>query len=325
MSQQGQHRLTDEIISLKKAVKEKYLNFKQGKQQFDIQLEKQYRPLIKEIRKSKRPVSVKVEPKDEPKEELEDIDESHLFKPQTFSSPQRLGTVFEDEEVYESPNPDLTTVLSSPEGMQNASQFVETKFSDPLTKRYMMKLMKDIGGAKRKIDHTFGPRYEHDTLMVGTKALGFTENGSISIGDVTYKPTEGLYELLFKRLPDDQLYDDNDLNAYKDILLKTHAHKRGYSSSATVNRDNSIKYKTVIAKLFPKSSYSGKGLTKAYGRDLKYWDDPNELCDRLRLLIASAEVGNSNHKNEIINIVEELKEAGYIRGNGNSRLRSLLR
>lgn len=46
--------------------------------------------------------------------------------------------------------------------------------------------------------------------------------------------------------------------------------------------------------------------------ELVYWDDPNELVDRLKLLIASKTAGNTNLDNEILSIIEELKEAGVI-------------
>jgi hypothetical protein len=46
--------------------------------------------------------------------------------------------------------------------------------------------------------------------------------------------------------------------------------------------------------------------------DLIYWDDPNELVERLHLLIASQAAGNFNHRNEIISIIEELREANII-------------
>ena len=39
-----------------------------------------------------------------------------------------------------------------------------------------------------------------------------------------------------------------------------------------------------------------------------YWDDPNELVDRLRLLMASQAAGNPSHNNEIMSIIEELHE-----------------
>lgn len=76
---------------------------------------------------------------------------------------------------------------------------------------------------------------------------------------------------------------------------------------------------------------SSKKLSRARKRDLKkgaaieksfipynqnivyeYYDDPNELCDRLRLLLASKRAGNTNHDQEVNSIVEELRERGII-------------
>lgn len=44
----------------------------------------------------------------------------------------------------------------------------------------------------------------------------------------------------------------------------------------------------------------------------EYYDDPNELCDRLRLLIASRAAGNTNHAQEINSIIDELRESRFI-------------
>lgn len=44
----------------------------------------------------------------------------------------------------------------------------------------------------------------------------------------------------------------------------------------------------------------------------EYFDDPNELCDRLRLLVSSRMAGNTNHMQEINSIIEELRELKYI-------------
>lgn len=44
----------------------------------------------------------------------------------------------------------------------------------------------------------------------------------------------------------------------------------------------------------------------------EYYDNPNELCDRLRLLIASKHAENSNHAQEINSIIEELRENNII-------------
>lgn len=44
----------------------------------------------------------------------------------------------------------------------------------------------------------------------------------------------------------------------------------------------------------------------------EYYDDPNEICDRLRLLLMSKQSGNTNHFQEINTILEELREAKII-------------
>lgn len=46
---------------------------------------------------------------------------------------------------------------------------------------------------------------------------------------------------------------------------------------------------------------------------LKYWDDPNELVERLRLLVSSASAGHTGHSNEMLAIVEELREANIVK------------
>jgi len=46
--------------------------------------------------------------------------------------------------------------------------------------------------------------------------------------------------------------------------------------------------------------------------DYVHWDDPNELVDRIRLLEASRQAGHNAHNNEMLSIIEELREAGII-------------
>lgn len=71
----------------------------------------------------------------------------------------------------------------------------------------------------------------------------------------------------------------------------------------------------------PSSEKSGAGILPTnwmrYHKNNKnnsytHWDDPNELVDRLRLLVASKSAGHSGHTNEILSIVEELREAHII-------------
>lgn len=63
--------------------------------------------------------------------------------------------------------------------------------------------------------------------------------------------------------------------------------------------------------------YSGKGVEKKfipYSENIvyEYYDDPNELVERLMLLTSSKGAGNSNHDQEMNSIVEELRERNII-------------
>ncbi|KYM81922.1 hypothetical protein ALC53_07614 [Atta colombica] len=62
---------------------------------------------------------------------------------------------------------------------------------------------------------------------------------------------------------------------------------------------------------------SGKGLPHTMilndnAIDYVHWDDSNELVNRLRLLDASHRACNIAHDNEMLSIIEELREAGLI-------------
>jgi len=50
----------------------------------------------------------------------------------------------------------------------------------------------------------------------------------VIVDGIKYKGTPGLYELIFKRIPDDTIYTENDKLAYKSILLATNAHRRSH-------------------------------------------------------------------------------------------------
>ena len=79
--------------------------------------------------------------------------------------------------------------------------------------------------------------------------------------------------------------NSDDLKIYKTIVIATNAHKKH------------------IAKII---EHTGDGILLRYmiaiedrQPDYVYWNDPNELVDRLRLLYASQAAGNASHTNEI--------------------------
>lgn len=178
----------------------------------------------------------------------------------------------------------------------------------------------------------YGIRNEGNRLMIGNmpvsiKTVKENSDDKISLlsinNNLNYEVTPGLSQLLFENKPDIKLVTEKDKLTYKDILINTNAHRRGFNSSGQIQGNAGLKYSKIIKPLFletdTKNIKQGGRLStvkKKYrsNTDLIYWDDPNELIERLKVLIASKDAGNTNHDNEIIAIVEELKEAGIIKG-----------
>jgi len=155
------------------------------------------------------------------------------------------------------------------------------------------------------LDKVYGPKkLPNGYIILGEKEIKFLEN-TLLIDGTVYPSTSGLNQLLFLKNP--LVYTDSDLELYKSILTQTSAH---LSKVGNKVKKGGSKYTMIISQLFP----SGSGLSmKLQKNNLVYWDNPNELVDRLRLLLASKAAGNTGVSNEIISIFDELREAGLIK------------
>lgn len=186
------------------------------------------------------------------------------------------------------------------------------------------------------INVPFGIRSENKKLMMGNSIVVLSLTNSkdkkymLTVNNENIELTPGLKELLLRNKPNLGLVTEKDKAVYKELLINTNAHKRDYNSNGQLKGDKGLKYCQIIKPFFssitdanqnfPKESKPQKiggnlPELKKYKRntDYVYWDDPNELIDRLKLLIASKNAGNTNHDNEIVSIIEELKEAGIIK------------
>lgn len=159
-------------------------------------------------------------------------------------------------------------------------------------------------------DQRFGIRKLHNQFKIGHYVVSLNED-KISLRNKHFNLTNGLRNLLFLKKPIN--YTTSDLNVYKQILLLTDVHKLNLDKKSD---HQNVKYNELIKPLFK----MGNGIQTEYKQvskesknsDYTYWDDPNELIDRLRLLISSSSAGHNAHNNEIISIVEELREADII-------------
>ncbi|XP_063545392.1 uncharacterized protein LOC134753449 [Cydia strobilella] len=170
----------------------------------------------------------------------------------------------------------------------------------------------------------FGVRMERGKLMLGSYPISVNDQ-ELKIGGERYCLTQGLNDLLFKKIPDLHMVTANDKQLYKTLLLKTNAHRRDFDPNKPIKSNKGMKYLHIIKPLFKLTKQrslseevhvTGDGLPvmKKVKRDISYvyWDDPNELVERLKLLIASRDAGNTGLDNEIISIIEELREAGLV-------------
>lgn len=165
------------------------------------------------------------------------------------------------------------------------------------------------------MDVTYGVRITtNNELAIGNSLINFAKNGDFKVKNENYKGSLGLYELIFLKKP--ETYTTENTNEYKKLIIETASFRKNYDALGSINGNKSFKYRNIISKLI--GSKSGDGLipTRKKLTSLKseyvYWDDCNELIDRLRLLFSSRSAGHTGHDNEILSIIEELKESNII-------------
>ena len=198
---------------------------------------------------------------------------------------------------------DPLTKISNKPGLTSNKENINVRSKNSFADDYQQEIENWLQSTD--LDKIYGPKkLPNGYIILGDKEVKFTEN-TILIDGTVYDLTSGLIQLLFLKNP--LVYTDNDIGVYKSILIQTSAH---ITIGRKIIKKGGFKYTSIISKLFP----SGSGLSmKLQKNNLVYWDNPNELVDRLRLLLASKAAGNTGVSNEIISIFEELREAGLIK------------
>lgn len=220
---------------------------------------------------------------------------------------------------------------SSDDSVVEIKKYIDQNFTGELAKKFFTKYLQ--GAESKQIDTTYGPKLENNEWKLGTANIRMNGDDFI-INGKKFKGTKGLYKLIFLRTPDITEIPGEDVKTYKKILDTTSAHLNPYGY---IKSNRGYKYRYIISKMFTKPkldvqrlnllyppSTSGSGMILNDNKiDYTYWDDPNELVDRLELLLASYQTGNNAHVNEIYSIIEELREAGIIKGGGKAFFKSL--
>jgi hypothetical protein len=280
--------IAEDIISSKNAIRKKYRKLKLQNEENSQYLEKSFKPItepLKTMIKSNSAVEniAKLLTKEENMDHETNTD-------------QNMTKYFDTENSEGEENKTSQKEHGEPEVIP----------MDPLLEMYFA-LHRDTN-KKDQLDKTFGVRSDGNRWLLGDSPI-YVKHNDLLIKDKIYKGTEGLYELMFLKNPNPNLYNKKDLNTYKEMILSTNAHKQGYEKTRQVNSNKGDKYKYLIKDLVQPKTGSGVHLNSVR---YEFWDDVNELVDELRKLVASREAGNTGVINAIHSIIEELKEAGVI-------------
>lgn len=227
------------------------------------------------------------------------------YIPDNEEEREKEEKVEEEEEEPEINLESSQNYYKTPKGYKSAQQ--HARAFGVFASKYVLYLLEP--SKEKVLDRVFGIRANSSRWLLGDSEIKIADD-VIYIDGQEYQGTPGLFELLFMKNPDNEIYNENDLKVYKKMLMQTSAHKQGYSMDRQINSSKSKKYINIIKPLF-QSNPSGSGMQASKPR-YEYWDDPNELVDRLRLLLGSQSAGHNNHQNEILAIIEELREADII-------------
>lgn len=305
-----EEKVLEELVKTRNALKRKFQSIKFDESNTSKQLKDTFRPITEPLKEfidiSKNTNTISKIIKDEIKNEMANYSNISFNKvPMKFESStpkkEHIRTNGEDEtqkSLYKTN--DDENFYSQEDTIENDDINISTNPID------LSRL-----GKKNMLDTLYGPhKNSSGEWKFGNSNIKINDD-KIEVGNQMWLLTPGLYQLMFYSKP--MNYDKTELEIYKKILIETNAHKRDYKSDGQLKGTRAYKYRNIISKLF-KNDKTGSGLMKLNSNKSNYiyWNDPNELVDRLRLLIASQVAGHNNHNNEIVSIIEELREADII-------------
>ena len=182
----------------------------------------------------------------------------------------------------------------------------------PIAASYLRKFV------TKDADKVYGIYDNKGTFYIGDTRIGITDD-NIIVGEKEYQGTPGLWELITMKMPNDQVYDDEDYGNYAEILVNTNALKRGNVSESRMPKSNkSRKLNHLLKQIWDeRDRYEGKGVVIIPS-------DPNALLERPDLLMASKGAGNTGVGNEIVSICDELKRQNILDVNAYKNVMSSL-
>ncbi|XP_067212825.1 uncharacterized protein [Linepithema humile] len=312
-------KIAKEIARTSESIRKKHRTLKTGRVEQETQLEKRLKPIVEPLKR----IVENIKSDDDSVDDLEITNEPDIkrkrssfekrkkkIKRTPLTTPIQASTPFQPqklafespinlpiENVFETTDPSFATSVRQTMQMSDGREALYGQMG-PLGQKYIGELLS--GDKKRGIDNVYGVYFNDAGTFLGDKTFDIDRDDNLIVDGVKYAGTPGMFELIFKRLPDDTLCTETDKQKYKSILLATNAYRRGHNAHLPVLGNKGYKYKHIITPLI---SNKGGGVAhldkRGAGRtlpkcnvpqtmtvtdnavDYVHWDDPNELVDRL--------------------------------------------
>jgi hypothetical protein len=135
---------------------------------------------------------------------------------------------------------------------QDPYLIAEKRKREPIVKREVPVLDNDVKPKREiQLNSAFGV-YRDTTdgsFKIGSSKFNYNDT-HVFVDDDRFKATEGLWELLTKSKPNKSMVTPLDLEAYKQILLQSNAHRANYSPRGKIRANRGLKYTQFIARMF---------------------------------------------------------------------------
>ena len=309
--------IVKEYLELKKKIRSNFLSERIGEQQLQTDLSKFYKPITETQKATTKEITEGLKPITETQkattreiiEGLKPIREGIEKLPKTivFPTTQPIGEASGKEEEKEEEK-DEEEYKPSPETLgETAYDYLHGKEYQDIDVSFGIHLGTD---GKYHMGATKSP--DSGKYRLNNKMLTIGLN-NIIVDNEKFVGTPGLWELIMKNKPNPDNFNEEDLENYGMLLLKTNVlHHNFNPDNPNPRSSDSYKWKHIFNPIWHNREDIRK--KKGYGISgvVVIPSDPNALLERLDLLLASQEAGHTGVRNELVSICDELKRQGVL-------------
>ena len=302
--------IVKEYLELKKNIQDNLLSEIAGEQQLQTDLSKFFKPITETQKATTREITEELKPI---KEGIEAI---------TFPA-----------------CPSIQASEKPLEGKEDAPYVGE------IAKTYLKKFT-----TKDEADTMYGLYDKAGKFYIGN-ILAIIVDNDLVVGKDEYEGTPGLWEVIVSKEPKN--FTEEDYENYANLMIKTIALHRGNDPESKYQKSSSgYKWKNILRDIWlkekelkfvresqkekkkyeerffdPDKYYYPEGVSRGYlGKGVVVIpSDPNALLERLDLLLASKEAGNTGVRNELVSICDELKKQGVFDTRSYKKLNSIIK